>query len=74
MSLQTLFITDLKPLFPRGFISNKPDILITLVCLLYPRSQMVPNVTGEEGCCLLHILKTRPDVQQLHLRIIKEEA
>lgn len=38
MSLQTLFITDLKPLFPRGFISNKTDILIALACLLYPLS------------------------------------
>lgn len=72
MSLQTLFITDLKPLFPRGFISNKTDILITLVCLLYPLSQMVPNVKGEEGCRLLHIFKPHPDTQQLHLIIIKE--
>lgn len=72
MSLQTLFITDLKPLFPRGFISNKTDILIALVCLLYPRSQMAPNVKGEEGCHLLCILEPQADVQQLHLIIIKE--
>ena len=74
MSLQTLFITDLKPLFPRGFISNKTDILITLVCLLYPLSQMVPNVKGEEGCRLVHILKQHPDTQQLPLIIVKKEA
>lgn len=74
MSLQTLFITDLKPLFPRGFISNKTDILIALVCLLYPFSQMVPNVKGQAGCHLLCILKPQPDTQQLHLIIIKKEV
>lgn len=74
MSLQTLFITDLKPLFPRGFISNKTDILIALACLLYPLSQMVPNVKGEEGCRFLCILKPQADAQQLHLIVIKEEV